>query len=193
MTRANIKEKARQLFAEKGYEGTALSEIAGAVGIKTPSIYGHFSSKEQLLLEIWDDLLNDYQSLMEELLETAENKPVEEQVLGLIRGYGQYFKERPESYFLWARLLMFPPPEVRERTMDDCMKAEAVIIRKISELLQYAADKGQVRPAPIPDLVDAFIVLKEGYVQWLMFYSDEEADAKLSRLWPLLWHGLANT
>lgn len=36
MTKKLIKEVALTLFAEKGYDGTALSEIAKAVGIKTP-------------------------------------------------------------------------------------------------------------------------------------------------------------
>ncbi|MBC8830133.1 helix-turn-helix transcriptional regulator, partial [Escherichia coli] len=55
MTKKLIKEVALTLFAEKGYDGTALSEIAKAVGIKTPSLYAHFASKEALFLEVYQD------------------------------------------------------------------------------------------------------------------------------------------
>ncbi|MGE5391409.1 MAG: TetR/AcrR family transcriptional regulator [Deltaproteobacteria bacterium] len=191
MTRAKIKETALHLFAEKGYEGTALSEIAGTVGIKTPSIYGHFPSKEQLLLEIWGDLLSEYRTLMEGLLEEVHGKNIEEQFLGLIRGYGQYFKERPETYFLWARMLMFPPPDFKERTIADCMAEETIILGRITDRLTSAVKRGEIKAAPVDDLLNAFIMLKEGYVQWLMFYSAEEADNQLRRLWPMLWHGFA--
>lgn len=46
MTKKLIKEVALTLFAEKGYDGTALSEIAKAVGIKTPSLYAHLHQKK---------------------------------------------------------------------------------------------------------------------------------------------------
>lgn len=39
MTRTKLKEAALRLFGEKGYDGTALSEIAKEVGVKTPAIY----------------------------------------------------------------------------------------------------------------------------------------------------------
>lgn len=39
---------------EKGYEGTSVREIAEAVGIRKPSLYHHFTSKEELLSAIHD-------------------------------------------------------------------------------------------------------------------------------------------
>lgn len=37
------------LFATKGFEGTAMSEIATAVGVRKASIYSHFKSKQEIL------------------------------------------------------------------------------------------------------------------------------------------------
>ena len=39
-------------FAERGYHGTALSEIATALDVRTPSLYNHMRSKHDLLLTI---------------------------------------------------------------------------------------------------------------------------------------------
>lgn len=192
MTKNKIKEAAVTMFAQKGYEATSLSEIAGAVGIKTPSFYGHFQSKEQLMLEIWEDLVNAYKALMEEILEEVQSETMEEQILGLIRGYGHYFKQHPESYYLWARMMMFPPPEFRDRTMQDCMSIEAIIYEKIAGRMTAAIERGEIKAAPVEDLLNAFTVLKEGYVQWLTFYCTEDAEKQLKSLWPLLWHGLAD-
>ncbi|WP_434060455.1 TetR/AcrR family transcriptional regulator [Peribacillus frigoritolerans] len=48
MTKDRIKEVACKQLAEKWYDGTPLSSIAQEVGIKTPSIYALFKSKEDL-------------------------------------------------------------------------------------------------------------------------------------------------
>lgn len=37
-------------FAKYGYAGTSLSKVAEEVGIKKPSIYAHYKSKEDLFL-----------------------------------------------------------------------------------------------------------------------------------------------
>ncbi len=51
-TKERLIEAALELFAEKGYDGTSVDEIAQAVGIKGPSIYDHFKNKEAILQAI---------------------------------------------------------------------------------------------------------------------------------------------
>ncbi|MEX3715857.1 TetR/AcrR family transcriptional regulator [Cytobacillus horneckiae] len=50
MTDKQLKKVALIHFALHGYEGGSLTLIAKEVGIKKPSIYTHFKSKEELLL-----------------------------------------------------------------------------------------------------------------------------------------------
>ncbi|GAA4782821.1 TetR/AcrR family transcriptional regulator [Actinomycetospora chlora] len=52
VTPAAVRDAATTLFAEKGYHGTALSEVAAHLGIRTPSLYNHMRSKQELLAEI---------------------------------------------------------------------------------------------------------------------------------------------
>lgn len=51
-TRGRILEAALGLFAERGYAGTSIRDIAGAVGIQSATLYGHFPSKEHILAEL---------------------------------------------------------------------------------------------------------------------------------------------
>jgi AcrR family transcriptional regulator len=48
-TRESVREAALTLFAQRGYHGTPLRSIAELVGIRTPSLYNHIESKQELL------------------------------------------------------------------------------------------------------------------------------------------------
>ena len=47
-TAQKILDAALGLFAKKGYDAVSVDEIAKAVGIKAPSIYNHFDSKQEI-------------------------------------------------------------------------------------------------------------------------------------------------
>lgn len=51
-TRRRIYEQALILFADRGYHGVSMRDIAQACGIKASSIYAHLPSKEQLLYDL---------------------------------------------------------------------------------------------------------------------------------------------
>lgn len=53
-TKEKIFEVALDLFSKKGYDSVSLREIADEVGIKKSSIYSHYSSKEEILMSIFE-------------------------------------------------------------------------------------------------------------------------------------------
>src|SRR6266508_4528409 len=67
--RRELTREAARLFAEKGYHGAALSDIAGALGVKTPSLYAHVASKQDLLYEIMREGAEAFHHALDEVPE----------------------------------------------------------------------------------------------------------------------------
>ena len=77
-TKEKIFDVSLDLFSKKGYDSVSLREIAEEVGIRKSSIYSHYSSKEAILMDIFNYLRNlfEYDELLnnEDLNLAADNE-----------------------------------------------------------------------------------------------------------------------
>ena len=62
-TKEKILEAALTLFAENGYDGTSVEQIAIIVGIKAPSLYKHYKGKEDILNALIDSAETRYEEM----------------------------------------------------------------------------------------------------------------------------------
>src|SRR6202789_3463073 len=69
--RASTVVAAMRLFAAHGFEGTALQDIADAVGVSKPAILHHFPSKEHMRQAVLDVILSHWNEALPRLLLAA--------------------------------------------------------------------------------------------------------------------------
>ena len=61
-TKQRILDKALELFAAHGYDSVSVGEIAAAVGIKAPSLYNHYPSKQAIFDAIVEFTAEQYET-----------------------------------------------------------------------------------------------------------------------------------
>jgi AcrR family transcriptional regulator len=71
--KTEIREAALTLFAERGYHGTGMEDIAQLVGIRASSLYNHMNSKQELLADIMTTTMHELLSRFDEVTIDAKS------------------------------------------------------------------------------------------------------------------------
>src|SRR5206468_1837778 len=79
-TRERLLRAAADVFAERGYEGTRVADIATAAGVSNGAMYAHFASKAELLV---DALRTHGRRLLADLLAADPNRSVTDVLLAV--------------------------------------------------------------------------------------------------------------
>lgn len=185
LTPNRLKQAALTLFAESGYEGVSLSEIAKAVGIKTPSIYAHFDSKEQLFLALLEDAIHEENEKMSLLLQNAEDQPPIDSLYAVFRFLTDLDGLSRGQSFL-KRTMLMPPRNLEERLRQDFIDYEAVFIRPLSALLRDLAGKKPFGEEQEERLIALLFALADGLLVEHKLYD----TALYRRRQDLLWGSL---
>ena len=72
-----ILEAATRLFAERGYEGASMADLAESVGLRKASLFHHFASKDALYNAVFERLVTTLGGLILEAASSTEGTFVE--------------------------------------------------------------------------------------------------------------------
>lgn len=160
-----IVEAAIALFAERGFHGATMREIAQHAGVSQGLLHHHFGGKDGLWKLVGERITADFKVYMSESLvgapATADTIP------NAVRGYMNYWREHPAAFRfnLW-RLLEGPTEERKARS--------AAITPPSVEIIKRAQDAGFVRDDMPPGLA---LCMAGALVQFWLHSQTEMRDA----------------
>jgi len=185
----DILAAARDVFAEKGYEGASITDIAQKAGIVEGTIYKHFKNKRDLLFQV---TRNFYEPLIDK---------VGDEVRG-IRGARNQLR-----FLVWQQLRELTKNTglsrvvIREiRPHEDEYQATVVDLQRrytalIVDIIQSGKDNGEFRPDTPVKLVRDVLMGSVEHIVWRAVNSRRDIDpgAMADDLLALVLGGVAAT
>ena len=133
-----IVEAAAKLFAEKGFDGTSIDDIAEACGVAPGLIYHYFDSKADILKALIEQ--KSFLPRMAEILKAPPKATVEETLVELAKAMWEMLEERREM-----ALMMHGEMQRNPEVVKIIGKVSRTGIRLLSEYLNAQKIAGKLR------------------------------------------------
>jgi AcrR family transcriptional regulator len=92
---------AANLFASRGYYAVTVDDIGEAVGLTGPALYRHFSSKEALLVAVFDKVIEELTDRIRALVSEAPDPAAA--LLAIVRLHVEFAIEQSENVAVWRQ------------------------------------------------------------------------------------------
>ena len=157
---------ARVVFAEKGYEGATLDEVAERAGFGKGTLYNYFpGGKEEILFALMDDVFGSLSALAEQHFAATEGQPARVSFETFLALLIRHFTEGHEVFQLFMkegqRMLMEQAPRLAEihRLRDGAMGV-------VTAAVQRAMDRAELRPFPADAVAELLMGNVKGYLMY---------------------------
>ncbi len=173
LTRKTLVEAAAEVFAQKGFYGASLEEIAEAAGFSRGAIYSNFGSKEELLLAVFDHYMDVQMAAVTGVMEAGgRSDPVRDAIAATSawESVAPLTSSWP-TLNLELRLSALRNPEVRKRLVE----AERQRAERVARLIEEeSARRGIKLRISSRDLADLSLAAVDGLAQ-LAAIDEEDA------------------
>lgn len=185
-----IKKTALALFAVNGYEATTMNQIAEHVGITKPAIYVYFKGKEELFLSVLRELTLRYRNFITQVTDETQKMGIQEKLYYIFEQYILYFSRNVEVSAFWNRVLLFPPPALKERIFLELSQMESGFSTQLRSIFEEGIHQGKLRPYSVKDMEISYRCLREGLLMAFLINPNLEKE-KIRRVWNNYWFGIS--
>jgi AcrR family transcriptional regulator len=135
-----ILERAAELFAQRGFAGTTVQDIADALGMSRPALYYYVKSKEVILEQLVENLsINDAQ-VLEQIRRRRSGDPVEK-----LREMAHHLTNNASLNPYQTQILTQSKHHLPERIAQRDREAERSILLSLIWVLEQGMRRGQFR------------------------------------------------
>lgn len=180
--REQLIEIARAVFAERGYDGAAIEEIAVRAGVSKPIVYEHFGGKEGLYAVVVDRDVTLLMTMMRQALSSGSPRRLLEQAA---MAFLDFVEQHPDGFRILVRDSPIGSQGASFKSIlgDVATRVEGILIS------EFKARGFDARQAPMYSQMLVGMVGTTG--QWWLDTRKPAKEVVAAHLVNLAWNGLA--
>ena len=180
--RTELTRQAARLFAEKGYHGTSIGDLAEAMGVQKASLYHHIESKQDLLFETMRDGAEAFHAALDAI---PEELPAVERIRLALRAHLRTVAEQLDVATVFVQEWRYLEGERRDAFVAERRRYE----ERIRALFREGRDASELR-TDLDDGIAALLSLSA--VNWASTWlrPGADTDALADRFAALLLDGM---
>ena len=178
LQRELILRKAAELFAQQGYGGASMNEVAQACGVSKAALYHYVKDKSQLLVEIALEHVARLEAVVQEVLvDAAGTQGPQQRMQALIVRFVQEYADARHEHRVLTEDVKFLEPADRRRVV----QAQKRVVNA------FAQTVGELRPELVTSgLHKAVTMLLFGMINWMFTWLRPQGPLTHERMAPIV-------
>ena len=154
-----IKESALDLLAYKGYDDTAMTEIADKAGISVGTVYIYFSNKLELYECLYEDALDALEKSFDDVIAAPAHDATSRMSLMLF-SYINFYKYQNANYRILSSGFWGKKVEIRN---NQTIKDKSInILKNLEKQVIWGVETGEFKPCDTFKLVTTLWAMFDG-------------------------------
>jgi TetR/AcrR family transcriptional regulator, cholesterol catabolism regulator len=180
--RTELMRAAARLFAEKGYHGTSVGDLAQALGVQKGSLYAHIESKADLLWEV----ASEGAAAFHDALDTVPDEgPILDRIRAALRAHLRVVSEQLDVATVFVREWRYLEGERRDQFLAERRRYE----ERFRALFREGRETGELR-TDLDDGTAALLALSAVNWAYTWLRPGADTDALADRFTALLVDGM---
>jgi TetR/AcrR family transcriptional regulator, cholesterol catabolism regulator len=180
--RAQLTREAAKLFAERGFHGTSMGDLADALGVQKGSLYSLTGSKQELLLETMRAGARAFHAALDEVPERA---PAVERVRVALRGHLRVVSEQLDVATVFTREWRYLEHAYRDEILAERRRYE----ERVRLLFREGRDRGELR-SDLDEAAAALLALSAANWAYTWLEPGRDTDELADRFTAILVDGI---
>jgi TetR/AcrR family transcriptional regulator, cholesterol catabolism regulator len=180
--RSELTRQAARLFAEKGYHGTSIGDLAEAMGVQKGSLYAHIESKADLLWEVARDGAAAFHDALDSV---ADALPATEKIRLGLRAHLRVVAEQLDVATVFIREWRYLQGERREEFLAERRRYE----ERFRALFREGRELGELR-TDLDDATATLLALSAANWAYTWIRPDTNTDELADRFYTFLLDGM---
>ena len=180
--RSELTRQAARLFAEKGYHGTSIGDLAEAIGVQKGSLYAHIKSKQDLLYETMAEGARAFHAGLDGIPDDA---PATEKIRLALRSHLRVVADQLDLATVFTREWRYLAGERRETFLAERRRYE----ERFRALFREGRDLGELR-SDLDDSTAALLALSAANWAYTWLRPGAPTDELADRFTSLLLDGM---